>query len=140
MSSLDEKMSVLQEQLDTLKKQKEDLEEKERKELEKYVESLTTELENILKDKELTVVSIVSICFNLMQVVENYPKLKGEQKKKLVLDVLCTKLQNTNGNMSMLDLLPELIEHFIQIEKGELTIKVGVEEVSACCGTFCKKM
>jgi hypothetical protein len=139
---LDDKISDLQKQLDDLQKQKEIEKEIEKERaknpVELHMEVLMNELESILQDNSLSFLNLMSVCINLMQIVEKYPKLKGVQRKELVVAVLRKYQEKHQGELGLLDMVPDMIDSCIKLEKGDLTISIeDVQKVAACCGTLC---
>lgn len=78
----------------------------------------------------------------LMQVVETYKNIKGDQKKNIVIKVLrmfvknnCTPDESQNINL-LIDLaLPSIIDTIISIDKKKIKIKVGkfLKKFGSCC-------
>ena len=109
--------------------------------IEKNVEKLISEITTLVGGEQISLVNILSICINLMQIVEKYPNLKGPQKKDLVIKALGIYISKNEGDISVLSLIPSFIDTAINLEKGRLEISISPEQVVGCCKlfSFCSK-
>ncbi len=103
------------------------------------VDQLTETVSKIVKDEQITTLNILSICINLMQVVEKYPKLTGNQKKELVLRALSNAVSKKGGDNALMALIPSFIDNAISIENSQVKISVNTSDVLSCCSglLFC---
>jgi hypothetical protein len=84
---------------------------------------------------ELSPLNIVAVATTAMQVVEKIPKLKGGQKKALVLSVIHKLAEKNNVDKSLLAIIPDVIDMAIAIQNG---VTVIAPQVSKCCFSLCK--
>ena len=109
------------------------------------VENLYEDLKEILAGTKLNSSNIVAILVNLMQLVENYPKLRGQQKKQVILYAINMLIDDQNDNVEdtatlkllVQSTLPSVIDTIISIDKKQLQIKVKQLSkfiFSLCCG------
>ena len=105
-------------------------------------DKLYNSLALLVGDTEITSTNVVLIATNLMQTVEKYPKLSGEQKKNLLLHVLKKyvkdKLDGSDEDnvLMFIDMfLPSVIDTIIQVDKKALvvSIKTGLKALFSCC-------
>ena len=106
------------------------------------VEKVYQDLKQIVGDKKLNTTNIVSITINLMQIVEKYPKLDGQNKKNIVIYVLkeFTKdyITDTDTQCSLLlfieTFLPSIIDSLVSVDKKEITINItkGLKSCFSC--------
>jgi len=106
------------------------------------IDKLYESLARLVGDQKITAQNAVLIATNLMQIVENYPDLTGEQKKTIVLHVLKKFVRDTmNDNdedavIMFIDLfLPSVIDTIISVDKKKImvNIKKGFASCFACC-------
>lgn len=88
---------------------------------------------------EITPLNILNVCLVAMKKVETFPKLKGEEKKKLVLKAIEIVIEKTNLDNSVLNFIPSFIDNIISVEKGELKIKEKITKSLCCCFDLCIK-
>lgn len=95
----------------------------------KYVDGLYNTLSK--GDSPVTKENITTIVINLMQLVEKYPDLTGEQKKKLVIHVVKKFIKDKTDNeeeevlLTFVDIfLPTLIDTLVSVDKKEIVIKL----------------
>lgn len=96
------------------------------------VENLYQQLSSIVGSGTITVSNIVGISFSLMQIVEKYKNLKGEQKKAAVIKVLDKFILERLGDaqesrdirMFVHLTLPGLIDTLVSLDRHKLKIKV----------------
>lgn len=85
--------------------------------------------------KEINISTVVPLCISGMQLVERIAKLKGNEKKSLVLKALEMALEKQGGDLALLATIPFFIDSVIDVEKGVITIRP--EDVAVCCGNLC---
>lgn len=99
---------------------------------EKAIQTLLEKIKSTLEDSALTPMNISSIVLSLVVAVEEFKDLSGKDKKKVVLDsiekYILSTIPETNEIRSILldilrDLLPEMIEIIIGVDKGQYRIK-----------------
>ncbi len=100
------------------------------------VDSLISNIESMIHG-EINTLNIFSITVNLMQLVEKYPKMKGPEKKALVILVIQKLIKKYASDQTLLSLIPAFIDQAISIDKGKVTI--NVEEATASCFSLCCK-
>ena len=109
------------------------------------VENLYEELKEILAGAKLNSSNIMVILVNLMQLVEKYPKLKGPQKKEVILATFNMLIDDQNDNVedaANLKLLvqmtlPSVIDTIVSIDTKQVQIKLKQASkfiFSLCCG------
>lgn len=100
------------------------------------VEALYSAIKNHCQKSDIDTTTIVSITITLMQVIESYKKLTGNQKKSIVLHTLQKyvndEVVNLNNKIKILSfinkLLPPIIDTFISIDKQDIQIAI-----KSCC-------
>ena len=108
------------------------------------VENLYKQLKEILSGAKLNSSNIMPILVNLMQIIEKYPKLKGSQKKQVILATFNMLIDDQNDNVedaANLKLLvqmtlPSVIDTIVSIDTKQVQIKVkqaGKFIFSLCC-------
>ena len=105
----------------------------------KIIDFLLKKLSDIIASKgNINMSNIIEIATKLMQLVETYPKLKGDQKKTLVIE--CVKqfvksnfpVDNEEATLNFIDLfLPSVIDIIISIDNSD--IKIGVKKCFISC-------
>jgi hypothetical protein len=102
----------------------------------KNVEEVRNLADNIIEKLQsvytgdLSPINMVAVVTTIMQLVEKVPKLKGGQKKALVLSVL-DKLADKSGiDKSILAFVPDMIDMAIAIQNGVTKI---APNVGKCC-------
>jgi hypothetical protein len=98
------------------------------------LDQLVTAINNTIGTGQITALNILSICINLMQIVEKYPKLPGKQKKELVMKALQTAISNKGGDPALMALIPSFIDNAINIENGRVQISFSAQDMVGCCG------
>ena len=106
----------------------------------KPVSRLYDELSGIIGDRKITVTNIVSVVTLLMKTVDKYTDVKGIQKKELVLAVVTKVVNETmsddderNNILYVVEgVLPTVIDTIIQVDKGQLLIKLKKTCFSWC--------
>lgn len=106
------------------------------------VDKLYSSLSRIIGDKKVTTTNVVLITTNLMQIVEKYPDLHGEQKKTLVVHVLKRFVKDHldgDGKSAILlfihMFLPSVIDTIVSVDKKEIAVKMkkGLKACFSCC-------
>jgi hypothetical protein len=107
------------------------------------VDRLYGELNSIIGKGTITMATVATIAFSLVQIVENYSSVSGVQKKALVLRTLDRFIkeripdQKQAAEVSMIVrvTLPSLIDTFVSIDSGEVKIKTKkcFKNMFACC-------
>jgi hypothetical protein len=98
------------------------------------LDQLIAAINNTIGTGQITALNILSICINLMQIVEKYPKLPGKQKKELVMKALQTAISNKGGDPALMALIPSFIDNAINIENGRVQISFSAQDMVGCCG------
>lgn len=89
-------------------------------------------VESIAVDGEVSFDNILTICLNLMQIVQRYPKLKGSEKKDLVIRAIQSIISKKGGNETVLALVPVFIDKAVAINNGEIRLDVP-KNLFSCC-------
>lgn len=116
--------------------------------LQKFYLDLDTSLRNLIQERtdKFDMQSIVPIVVDLMEICAKFYSLSGEEKKKIILQVLKDYvLQNENLNKvlqkEMFDFceftLPVLIDYFVLASKKKFKFKT-IQKVSTLCCPFLK--
>ena len=68
-----------------------------------------------------------------MITAERFPNLVGSQRKNMILQAVTLYLEKTNGDSSLVNLLPPFIDAAVDLEKGNT--KIATEHaVNGCIG------
>lgn len=111
------------------------------------IDKLYNSLSRIVEGEKINTTNVVSIVTNLIQIVEKYPDIKGEQKKLLLIHVLKNFVKNNLDDeekiavLTFIDLfLPSVIDTIISVDKKEIVIKMkkSFKVCFPCC--FKKKI
>jgi hypothetical protein len=97
------------------------------------LQKILTEFENT----EISPLNIMDILLKLMKKAEVISNLKGEDKKRLVLEAVEFLLKKSNLEETFLKFLPNLIDSIISVEKGEIKIKENISKKLLCCFSKC---
>ena len=95
------------------------------------IERLYEEVKRLLHGGKLSPTNVVIIMIDLMQIVDNYPTLKGQQKKLVLLGAINMLIDDQNDNvddasdlkMLVKTTLPSVIDVVVSIDKKQLKIK-----------------
>lgn len=107
------------------------------------INKLYSSLTNIAKGEQITTLNIVLISTNLMQIVEKYPNINGEQKKALVIQVLARFTNDTLSGDDKIGVmlfintfLPDIIDTIISVDKKQIII--NIRKTFKSCFPCCK--
>jgi hypothetical protein len=102
-----------------------------------HAEALYAQLKELVAKDGLSPLNISRVCVMLMQESEKYSELKGQEKKALILSVVQRYADEDSGNFSsvFIDMLPDLIDTFIAVDKHRLVI--AKKEGKGCCIDIC---
>lgn len=103
-----------------------------------YYEMLLNEISTIVGQGEVTSLNVLAITISLMQVSEGFDELTGSQKKDLLLRALRKVVEEGSTDNSLLDLLPSFIDMAVNLDKGEVTIKLTTKDMIGCCSGILK--
>jgi len=101
------------------------------KEISLIIIKLYKKIENIIrKEDKLTTINIIQVTTYLMQIIEKYPKLKGSERKEIILEVLI-KYAKTNLSEEdyeeikpFIDItMPIIIDTIISVDSKEIVIQ-----------------
>lgn len=114
--------------------------------MDNQIGEIVTKVYNIIKSRSLQFNNISQITKITMEVVENYKEFTGEQKKKLVQECIKSLIDNyvvDNDQKRRLlktavDIVPELIETYIDISNGKLDINKGMKLGKKLTKCLCK--
>lgn len=81
---------------------------------------------------DLALENVPNLLVSLMQIVQAGRNLRGPEKKELVLQVLTAVLQDAPYGEVARQLLPAMIETFLQVDNGKLVIKPPPSSFSWC--------
>ena len=93
------------------------------------VDSVISNLQSVYTG-DISPINAVSIVTTAMQIVEKLPKLKGGQKKALVLTVIHKLAEKADLDKSILAIIPDMIDMAISIQNG-------IVSISKKTGCFC---
>lgn len=105
-----------------------------------------TQLQTLLgRDEQLSTANVISVAVTLMQFVEKFTDMTGQDKKQLILDVLNRHIREQVSNDALEDViltvvnyvLPTTIDHIVAFNKGALTLSEHVRK--NCKFLSCKK-
>jgi len=106
----------------------------------KYVDGLYNTLSK--SNSHLSKENITIVVINLMQLVEKYPDLTGEQKKHLVIHVVKKFIKDKTDKeeeqvlLTFVDVfLPTIIDTLVSVDKKELAIKI--KKTFSSCFPYC---
>ena len=105
--------------------------------IEVHIACILKDLQEMIRDQEITPLNVLSICINAMKSVEVIPKLSSQQKKQIVLEVMTRLIQQSKSDNALLLTLSHFIDTAISIEKGDIQISVTPEEMVGCCLGLC---
>lgn len=92
--------------------------------------TISDELYESVKDlitEELNTAKVLGLVTNLMQFVDTYTGLSGEEKKDIVLQVIdriIVDLPNDNALKLARPIIPDIINTIINVDKRKIKIKV----------------
>lgn len=92
---------------------------------------LSNNIVDILNDKNITVNNVSSILIENMKIVEQYRSLTGYDKKELIMEGfydyidnnILTETEASKSKIIIKNLIPNLIDIIIKIDKKEIKIK-----------------
>ena len=96
-------------------------------------EKLYNDFKEIIGDGNIDASNIMSICVNLMQIVDTVPNLRGRDKKNLVLSVFKRYSDEIPLPKMVLDMIPTVIDMVISLDRGEVVVKVVKGLFKCCC-------
>jgi hypothetical protein len=105
-------------------------------------ERMYEELKKIVGDGKLTTTNIIITLVSLMQTVDGYADLKGEQKKAVVLEAIIHLIDETvqesdkaSFKQLVLLTLPSVVDNFVKLDKKKLKIKTKkvISSFLRCC-------
>ena len=98
-----------------------------------YVDKLYDSLTKIIKANEINQENIVKVALNLMQIVEKYPNISGQQKKALVIHVLRRFCEDNKDLHPFIEhILPSVIDTMISLDRSEVIVAVATGCKSLC--------
>jgi len=107
------------------------------------VDNLYTSLVGIIGTKTISSTDIVPLAINLMQLVEKYPSLTGDQKKNLVISTFKLFISDTLTSINPVlaqtltifidTFLPSIIDIIISVDSGKVVIAVENDCKKWCC-------
>jgi hypothetical protein len=106
--------------------------------MENNLDKVVVEIEKILSGQKLGLDNILSVCISAMKIVEGIPKLKGAEKKELVLKSIEIVMNRTDGDITLLTILSSFIDNAISIDRGQLKFNVKPKTIWNCCLGICK--
>lgn len=97
--------------------------------LKSHADNLYLQLELFLQGKKPNFGNIMFVVVNLMQIVEKYPKLNGDNRKTLILHVLRKYMANKIGKDSDVfsdlinTLIPAAVDIIVALDKNKIKIE-----------------
>jgi hypothetical protein len=104
------------------------------------VNKLLDTIKNTLNSEPLSFMNVVVVCFKLMQIVESFSGVTGENKKQMVIQALDTFVKNSGGDENMLQVIPSFIESAVNLANGKLTLSEVEEVGTKCCFGICSSV
>jgi hypothetical protein len=94
-------------------------------------ERMYEEVKKIIGNGKLSTSNVVRIVISLMQIVETYVDLKGEQKKGVVIEALLyiidqeikDEIKKEQFKQLVLVMMPAVVDAFVQLDRSKLKIK-----------------
>lgn len=104
-----------------------------------HLDEMLNELEKLLKGEKLSTENVLILTISLMTIIEKYPELTGEDKKRIIMATFEKYLEG-KGEIGkvILSILPNFIDVAVALNKRELVIK-NVKDVAKCCVRLFKK-
>lgn len=100
---------------------------------ENYLTSAYENLLSLLNKDKVSLSNLVNLCVKTMQFASRLTSLRGSEKKKLVIAVF-DKFNKEHDAPLVLDILPELIDAFVDVDKHKLRINVNKKScLKFCC-------
>jgi hypothetical protein len=95
-------------------------------------EKLYNNMKSIMGGSEITTGNITGILLSLMQIVEKYENISGEQKKAIILSTLFKFLDDSSLEdddkiqlkILVQTTLPSVIDAFVSLDKSKMVIKL----------------
>lgn len=89
-------------------------------------------VDSVVVDGEVSFGNVLTICLSLMQLVERYPKLKGSEKKDLVIRAIQQIISKKGGSDGVMAMVPVFIDKAVAINNGEIRLDVS-KNLFSCC-------
>ena len=100
------------------------------------IDTLVKEIENVSAGR-ISVINILEVCLNAMKLVESFPNLKGIEKKNMVIKAFDIVMTKTGSDPILINLLSSFIDGVINVEKGNIKIRLDPESTVKCCLGIC---
>jgi hypothetical protein len=97
-----------------------------------YLNSAYENLMTIIDKDKVSLSNIIDLCVKTMQFASRLTSLRGSEKKKLVISVF-DRYNKEHESPFVLEILPELIDAFVDVDKHKLRINVSKNS----CQKFC---
>jgi hypothetical protein len=94
-----------------------------------YINDLYKSIKNIVSDKQITSDNIISLIIQLMIIVEKFPRIRGTDKKIIIINTLTKFIHDTHTEtddiINFINVFaPTIIDNFISIDKKNIKIKI----------------
>jgi len=98
------------------------------------------EAKELVKDKEINETNIIQITTCIMELVEEYPNITGEQKKKIVIMLISKLVDNSPLNDSKKNIvktatnliLPAAIDAIVSASKSKFILNIRKKKHGCC--------
>ena len=99
--------------------------------IEHKVNDVIKQLNDILEEKSLNMLNIVMVCIEMMKIIVKVEDLTDAQQKDIIIDVLTKYLEQNEGDVTMVEMVPSFIDAAKELSSGNT--KIAVEEVGQGC-------
>lgn len=109
----------------------------------KHTATLYRQLEGLVNGNKVTTTTLLSTTVHLMKCIEKYDDITGEERKKIVIQVITQFISDTMEDSKDKEeillivrlALPSFIDNIISVDKGQIIIKTKkyLESVFSCC-------
>jgi hypothetical protein len=99
--------------------------------IEHKVNDVIKQLNDILEEKSLNMLNIVMVCIEMMKIIVKVEDLTDAQQKDIIIDVLTKYLEQNEGDVTMVEMVPSFIDAAKELSNGNT--KLAVEEVGQGC-------
>lgn len=99
--------------------------------IEDKINDVIKQLNDIVEEKSLNMLNIVMVCIEMLKIVVKVEDLTDSQQKDIIVEVLRKYLENNNGDVTMVEMVPSFIDAAKELSSGNT--KLAVEEVGEGC-------
>jgi len=99
--------------------------------IESNVNDMVKSLKEMLKGENINMLNIVGVCLDMMKIVSKLDDVTDAQRKEMVVQVLTIYLQENDGDVSLVAMVPSFMDAAVAISQGK--VQVAVEDVEKGC-------